>query len=126
MMAKGASLRSAARALGIGAATALRLYRSASAEESSPPPSTDAARQAGPAVAVELTFAPARALKRHIAEICHSRMSCGLPKGHEASRDLVPVIDGKTPGRCEKCGSRAWRLRADGFAQRSVCYPIRG
>lgn len=38
--------------------------------------------------------------------------------------DLVAPINGGIPGRCQRCGSRAWRLRADGKLDCNACQPL--
>jgi hypothetical protein len=102
----GMSWRSISRTLGIGTATAMRLYHAVSrAEEAS---QNSEVVQAGTMPSVVI-------LTRRIAP---------LPKGADPNDKRTWPVNGRSPGPCPDCGSKAWRLRADGALDCSVCRPL--
>ena len=106
------SWRTIARTLRTSTATAMRVYdtvsRAGKASQNSGEPSEDR----------ELPDAPAVPL----ASIRISR----LPLPLIAAKDdrVWPAADGRSPGRCSKCGGVVWRRRVDGALDCDGCRPL--
>jgi hypothetical protein len=95
---RGASWREISRTLGIGIATAVRLYNAA---PDAPDPFQNSRDEA--------TGAEVRLVR--------------VKRLHQPPSSATPDAGGR-PGRCGHCGSSVWRLYAGGFVQCTICVPL--
>jgi hypothetical protein len=120
---QGMSWRPLAAALGVSTATAKRLYDALAREDAVPKPHGRVSKlpiSGGQPGGQHATSKRATEPPRAIVLTSVRRELRERPD----TLGRVPLENGRAPGRCSDCGSRAWRRRADGYAQCSICYPF--